>query len=273
MYELEAIPRGSGRSSPRPDGYTSSMSRPSPVAPPSPALLAIETATETLRLAVSVGERIVAHEEDGGAKASARLLPAVLGLLEQAGLSLRELDAIAFGRGPGAFTGLRTACSVAQGLAFGAGIPVLPVDTLLVLAEAARAAGGHTDVWATLDARMNEIYAARYRYLPELDESRQGANWQTLSAPALYDARSLSERLLTEGGDCVAGNALVVQGTQLDTANMNVMPEATPQAGALIRLAQAAWARGDAIDAALALPVYIRDKVAQTIAEREAAKA
>ena len=239
----------------------------------SPALLAIETATETLRLAVSVGGRILVHEEDGGAKASAALLPAALRLLDQAGTSPQQLDAIAFGRGPGAFTGLRTACSVAQGLAFGAGIPVLPIDTLLVMAEAARAAGGHTDVWATLDARMNEIYAARYCCIPDADDSRHGAHWRTLSAPALYDAATLSERIHRERAGCIAGNALRVHAEHLDTTGASLMPEVAPLADALVRVAQAAWARGEAIDAALALPVYIRDKVAQTTAEREAAKA
>lgn len=259
------------------------MSRPSPRevpadAPPSagaassPTLLAIETATETMRLAVSAQGRMLTHDEDGGAKSSGRLLPAVLELLMQAGISLQDLHAIAFGRGPGAFTGLRTACSVTQGLAFGAGIPVLPIDTLQVVAEAARAAGGHVDVWAALDARMNEIYAARYR-IPPANGAGGTGGWQTLAGPALYDAASLSERMRLDGGDCIAGNALLVQGDRLDTHGLCTMPDAVPDASALMRLALAAWARGEAVDAAQALPLYIRDKVAQTTAEREAARA
>ncbi len=124
-------------------------------------LLALDTSTDQLSVAVqrADGQRF-AHTGAGGAQASATLIPAVQALLAQAGLSLSDLRAIAFGRGPGSFTGLRTACSVAQGLAWGAGVPVLPIDTLLAVAEAARSAHGATHVLALLDARMNEVYAA-----------------------------------------------------------------------------------------------------------------
>nr|WP_259371834.1 tRNA (adenosine(37)-N6)-threonylcarbamoyltransferase complex dimerization subunit type 1 TsaB [Caldimonas mangrovi] len=230
----------------------------------SPAtLLAIETATETMSVGVAVGDRVLSEESAGGAQASARLLPVVLNLLEAAGgLRVQDLDAIAFGRGPGAFTGLRTACSVTQGLAFGAGRPVLPVDTLLVVAEAARAADAGHEVWAALDARMDEIYAARYRF--------DGLDWHTVHPPALYSAEALSQRLACEGGDCVAGNALLVHGLQVGT--MNTLPHAGPHAGALIELGRAAWRRGEALDPALALPLYIREKIALTTAERDALK-
>src|SRR4051812_4707052 len=97
------------------------------------SLLVFDTATEHLSIAVAVGERVWSHESAGGALASATLIPSILRLLAEAGLTLAGLDAIAFGRGPGAFTGLRTACSVAQGLAFGANKPVLPIDTLLAV--------------------------------------------------------------------------------------------------------------------------------------------
>src|SRR4051794_16897671 len=101
-------------------------------------ILAFDTSTETLSIALTDGRQTWQHTGAGGAKASAALIPAVLALLAEAGLRLAELDAIAFGAGPGSFTGLRTACSVAQGLAFGADVPVLPVDTLLAVAEEAR---------------------------------------------------------------------------------------------------------------------------------------
>ena len=93
-------------------------------------LLAFDTSTEALSVAVRRGDRVLSRSGPGGAQASSSLIPLIQDLLAEAGLALAELDAIAFGRGPGSFTGLRTACSVAQGLGFGAGVPLLPVDTL-----------------------------------------------------------------------------------------------------------------------------------------------
>ncbi|HAJ11148.1 MAG TPA: tRNA (adenosine(37)-N6)-threonylcarbamoyltransferase complex dimerization subunit type 1 TsaB, partial [Comamonadaceae bacterium] len=136
-------------------------------------LLAFDTSTDTLSIAVQAGEAVWQHSGPGGAQASATLIPAIRGLLAQAGLSFDTLDAIVFGRGPGSFTGLRTACAVAQGLAFGArggaGVPVLPVDTLLAVAEDARQQHGCTRVVATLDARMDEVYVARCEWVPAPD--------------------------------------------------------------------------------------------------------
>src|SRR3954451_18934820 len=127
------------------------------------ALIAFDTSTERMSVALQSGDRVLARDGSGGAQASTTLLPAIVGLLEEAGLALADLDAIAFGRGPGAFTGLRTACSVAQGLALGAGKPVLPIDTLLAVAEDGRQADEQPQrVWVAMDARMNEVYAAQY---------------------------------------------------------------------------------------------------------------
>src|SRR4051794_41930640 len=126
-------------------------------------------------MALAIGGRAWHREGEGGAKASAAFLPSLLGMLEQAGIGVADLDAIAFGRGPGAFTGLRVACAVAQGLAFGAGKPVLPIDTLLAIAEDARAGAESFDVWAVMDARMNEIYAAEYRFV---GNAGGGRRWQ-----------------------------------------------------------------------------------------------
>src|SRR5687768_15735482 len=101
-------------------------------------LLAFDTSTESMSIALQMPQGVLLRESVGGAQASARLIPDILALLAEAGCTLGQLDAIAFGRGPGAFTGLRTACSVAQGLAFGAAKPVVPVDSLMLVAEDAR---------------------------------------------------------------------------------------------------------------------------------------
>ena len=135
--------------------------------------LAFDTSTDVLFLAVARGEKVWTQTLPGGAQASSGLIPAVLALLAEADMPLAALDAIVFGRGPGSFTGLRTACAVAQGLAFGADVPVLPVDTLLAVAEEARwsqvqagaiAHDAPLTVLALLDARMDEVYSAAYRW-------------------------------------------------------------------------------------------------------------
>lgn len=228
-------------------------------------LLAFDTATERLSIALAVGTQVWTHVAAGGARASAAILPAILALLAEAGVRLRDVDAIAFGRGPGAFTGLRTACAVAQGLALGAGKPVLPIDTLQALAEDARAGAAEVRVWAVLDARMNEIYAAQYRF--------SAAGWQVLDAPMLIGADALSALWRDAPPEVVAGNALEVFGARLDCAGARRVADAQPDALALLGLARSLWQQGGAVDAALALPLYLRDKVAQTSAERATARA
>lgn len=227
-------------------------------------LLAFDTSTEHLSIAVQHGDARWAHQGAGGAQSSATLIPAALGLLAQAGLTLDALDAIVFGRGPGSFTGLRTACAVAQGLAFGAGVPVLPVDTLMAVAEDARMAHGATRVLALLDARMNEVYAAAWQWA--------ASGWQ-FEGPARAYA---PEAVAPPPGDgwVLAGNAFAVYGERFAPALQPLRRvEALPTAGALLSLAPGLLAAGCAVEAAQALPVYIRDKVAQTTAERAAASA
>lgn len=232
-----------------------------------PALLCFDTSTDAMSLALHTAQgEVLVHEAPGGPQASATLVPALLGLLAQAGTTLAELDAIAFGRGPGAFTGLRTACSVAQGLAFGAGKPVLPIDSLLIVAEDARTqlpACAQAEVWVAMDARMNEIYAAAYRW-------REGA-WSVLQAPALLAPASLQALWEGRSMEAVAGSAL--EAFELHTAQAARVPKAASRARALATVALQAWARGEVVAAAQALPMYLRDKIAQTAVEREAARA
>ena len=212
-------------------------------------LLAFDTSTETMFIALTDGQQTWQHTAEGGAKTSAALIPAIMALLKEADLTLQELDAIVFGRGPGSFTGLRTACSVAQGLAFGAGgIQVLLVDTLLAVAEEARFSSGSEKIQSVLDARMGEVYAASYTYKNRI--------WDINSEIHLCKL----EELRIESGFHLAGNCL-------DDANrINALPTAT----AMLRLAPSMLAVGLAVPADQALPLYVRDKVAQTTAERQA---
>lgn len=232
-------------------------------------LLAFDTSTESLSIAVMNGDRVWQHTGPGAAQSSATLIPAILGLLAQAGLTLAGLDALAFGRGPGSFTGLRTACSVAQGLALGAGVPVLPVDTLLAVAEEARfqrdgaASAGALQVTALLDARMDEMYVQRFAF--------DGGQWTSLADCTLIRP----ENLRLEPVDMLlAGNVFGVYAGRLPAWPETVQRvEALPTAGAMLRLAPALLAGGQGVRAALALPLYIRDKVALTTEERTRAKA
>jgi len=238
-----------------------------PDRPRTPHLLALDTATERICVALVAGEQQWLGDEAGGALASQRLLPLVFELLDRAGLTLGALDAVAFGRGPGAFTGLRTACSVAQGLAFGAGLPVLALDSLALVAEDAFAGHGAAAqrLWVAMDARMDEAYAAAYRRV-------EGA-WRVERAPGLWPVAALADAWRLEPPACVAGSALQAFGARLPSGPALRIESLQDRAAALARLACAAWRRGEATDAAQALPLYLRDKVAQTTAEREAAAA
>ncbi|MDH4449357.1 MAG: tRNA (adenosine(37)-N6)-threonylcarbamoyltransferase complex dimerization subunit type 1 TsaB [Rhodoferax sp.] len=239
-------------------------------------LLALDTGTEYLSIALRTGEagstRVVEHHGPGGAKASTDVLAAVQRMVEQAGLRFNQLDAICFGSGPGSFTGLRTACSVVQGLAFGADVPVLPVDSLLAVAEDARwRAAPHAasvQVTALLDARMDEMYVGEYLFT-------QG-HWQVVQPATLLRPQDLHvQQAHANGPHLLAGNVFEVYANHLRAwaAPAQQRASALPTAAAMLRMAPAMLAQGLAVDAALAMPRYIRDKVAKTTAEREAEKA
>lgn len=229
-------------------------------------LLAIDSSTEAMSIALSRDGATWVFEGEGGAQASQRLLPEVQALLQRAGCALGDVDAIGFGRGPGAFTGLRSACSVAQGLALGAGKPVLALDSMLLVAQDAFDELGEAaaDCWVAMDARMDEVYAAHYRL--------EGGRWSVRASPMLCRPEALEARWAEATPRCVAGSALAVFGERWNTGGALRRPATRSRAAALARLAEVAWREGAAIDASLALPVYLRDKVAQTTAEREAAQ-
>ena len=230
-------------------------------------LLAIDCSTERMSVALAQGERSWTHEGVGGAQASAALIPAIMDLLDEAQLPLKELDAIAFGQGPGAFTGLRTACAVAQGLALGAKLRLLPIDSLLMLAHAALSTHPPSDrVLSVLDARMGQVYAAAYAHGPE--------GWRCLQAPSLSQPEAL---VLPTGwqeqGFVLASNAHAIYPDAFAStlSQGGVAIEAWPQAEVMLDLAVLAYARGESVSPAEALPLYVRDKVALTSAERLAA--
>lgn len=243
-------------------------------------LLALDTATEQIAAGLQTGRGAFTCTVAGGAAASTRLLPELKRLLDHASMGWNDLRLIAFGQGPGAFTGLRTACAVAQGLAFGLRCRLLPLDSLMIVAEDARLqlsnvdddanaganAGADQDVAVLMDARMDEVYAARYRW--------HAGRWQVLQAPALYSLPALHTAWADAPLQVLAGTALAAFGPRLalPSTGPRLMQE-QDRAAALLRVAVQVAADGPGVEPADALPLYLRDKVAQTTVEREQAKA
>ena len=216
-------------------------------------LLALETSTRMLSVALWRDGALLERAAESVTGGSALVLPWVDELLAEAGMVMADLDAIAFGAGPGSFTGLRLACGVAQGLAFGLDRPTLAVGTLAALALAS----GESKVFACLDARMNEVYCAAYtvagREVTEVQPPQ-------VAPPAMV--------ALPPGDDWVGcGDGFAAYGDALARL-ARVRADVFPTAAAVAALAAPRLLRGEGTDAALAAPLYVRDKVALTTAER-----
>lgn len=219
-------------------------------------ILAIETSCEVASIALLCGSEAISTRLPSPPAHSATLLPGLRALLAQCGTGFSALDAIAFGTGPGSFTGVRLACGVAQGLALGCDLPVVPVCSLLALTEGCSA----SRVYCAMDARMNEVYVAAYV------RGQQG--WMELVAPACV---APDDAPLPEDDDwCGAGSGFGVYPALARRVGRRVRIEAlqtAPTAEAVARLAVSTTP----IDPALAAPLYVRDRVALTVAERVAA--
>ncbi len=225
---------------------------------PAMQILALETSTELGSCALWLDGRVLERTCPAGRPHSETLLPLVRELLAEGGVALGDLDAIAFGVGPGAFTGLRVACGVAQGLAVAADLPLVPVVSLEVLAEQS----GADQVLALLDARMGEVYAATWL--------RNGEGWTLLGD--IRVAAPVDLVLPADSGWAACGNAPRVYpllAERLADAGIALHEQQPlPLAATLARLAVPRVQRGEGIDPALAAPLYVRDKVAKTVAER-----
>ena len=248
--------------------------------------LALETSTDLLSLAVASSHgdasQVWAHTSASGAKSSQLVLPEIVRLVEDAHMRFTDLTAVVFGKGPGSFTGLRTACSVAQGLAYGAGVPVLPIDTLLAVAEDARfqnmqqqqlqqtmqqAVKPTEDMqrfFVAMDARMDQVYTAAYEWQ---------SGWHCVQVPSVDSPENICIPTQWKDHDfTTVGNAWDAFSARWPTALADKHMHAMPTAQALLRLAPVAFEQGLAVSPEDALPIYIRDKVAQTTQEREQIK-
>jgi tRNA threonylcarbamoyladenosine biosynthesis protein TsaB len=222
-------------------------------------ILALETSTEYCSVALWQDGVTTQRFELVGQKHSEMLIAMLDNVLKDAGYVIRDMDGIAFGSGPGSFTGVRIACGAVQGLALGAGLPVAGICTLLALAEGT----GKTRVIAALDARMGEIYCAAYE--------RQIDGWVTVCEPCLCKPENAP---VVAGGDWFgvgSGFAAFFDAMQVRYAGQldGVDGTAVPQAASIAALGVVLFAGGYGVDAALAQPFYLRDKVALKTVERE----
>ncbi len=221
-------------------------------------ILAFDTSNEYCSIALLSGGSVIEREELAGQNHSEMILPMIREVLLEAALSLKELDGIAFGSGPGSFTGLRIACGVAQGLAFGAGLRVAGIGTLEALAEAA----SFPRILACLDARMGEIYHAAFEriegvlhcvsepglYFPEDAPLLPGEGWKGCGSGFLVHQEALAARYAGKLG-CLES-------------------ESRPHAREMARLAALEFDAGRAVDPEFAMPLYVRNKVALKEKER-----
>ncbi len=221
-------------------------------------ILALETSTELCSAALWRDGKVDAREADAGQRNSEVLLPMVDALLTSHGLKATELDGVAFGSGPGSFTGLRIACGVAQGIAFGAALPVVGIGTLLALAELSKA----QRVVCCLDARMSEIYHAAYE--------KHGNEWHTVHEPSL--CKPDAAPLLPAGAWTGCGSGFGAYRAALESRFCgkleSVLADLAPHAREIATLAAAEFRAGNAIAAEQAAPLYVRNKVALRVVER-----
>ena len=237
-------------------------------------ILAIETSTEACSVALWVDGEVRERHEVAPRRHTELVLPWCEQLLADAGIAKRQLDAIAVGRGPGAFTGVRLAVALVQGMALALDRPVLPVSTLAALAlqappiEADMSGGDGSIVLAAIDARMGELYLGSFRHDPEALVIALGDEW--MATPADPHVANDWQNLIGVGsGFGAAGQALV---SALGPRLRRCDPLALPHAGDVARLGARMLARGQAIAADLLEPAYLRDKVALTLQEQAAAR-
>lgn len=221
-------------------------------------ILAFDTSTENLSVALWLDGQIVSQDCPADQRHTDLTLPMIRRVLDEAGSSLAQLDAIAYGCGPGSFTGLRIGCGIAQGLAYACNLPLLGIVSLLALAEAS----GQDKVYACLDARMGQIFCAAYE--------RQSEGWVCRVEPTLCQPQQLPA--VAGSGWAGVGSGfrtyLEVLRQQLGDTLVSVDASAFPHAAAMARLAAKDFAAGKAVPPEQANLLYLRDKVALTISEQ-----
>lgn len=221
-------------------------------------ILAVDTATENCSVALMVGDQVFARSEVAPRDHTKKVLPMVDEVLKEAGLTLAELDAIAFGQGPGSFTGVRIGIGIAQGLAFGADLPMIGVSTLEAMAQSSYRQFGDTHVASAIDARMSEVYWARY-------SREQDGRWSLTDEECVISPQELVNQIEADQNTWAkVGTGWAAYAEHMDTLSLTTKPSDVlyPEAQDMAFIAQFAFAAGKAVPVEESEPVYLRDKVA-----------
>ena len=223
-------------------------------------ILALDTATEACSVALMVGDDVYSRSEVAPRDHTKKILPMVDDVLHEAGLTLQDLDALAFGRGPGSFTGVRIGIGIAQGLAFGVNLPMIGISTLAALAQGAYREQGLTQVACAIDARMSEVYWARF-------ERQSNGTWREVDAECVVAPELLVDTLASEDVDqawATAGTGWAAYQESLSTLPFVLQDSGLlyPQAQDMVVLAQQEWKQGRTLPVEETSPIYLRDTVA-----------
>ncbi|WP_064602649.1 tRNA (adenosine(37)-N6)-threonylcarbamoyltransferase complex dimerization subunit type 1 TsaB [Photobacterium sp. J15] len=221
-------------------------------------ILAVDTATENCSVALLVGDEVISRCEYAPREHTTKILPMVDTVLAEGGLKLKQLDALAFGRGPGSFTGVRIGIGIAQGLAFGADLPMLGVSTLAAMAQGTYRTHQAEQVLTAIDARMGEVYWGQY-------QRKADGDWQVIGGEQVIQPESLvSQFEATDSGLWLtAGTGWESYAEPLAQLKVK-MEKGTvlyPDSQDMVHLAKYAFARGEMVEAEQASPVYLRDTV------------
>lgn len=221
-------------------------------------ILALDTATEQCSVALMVGDKIYSRSEFAPRDHTKKILPMVDEVLKEAGLALSDLDALAFGRGPGSFTGVRIGIGIAQGLAFGADLPMIGVSTLAAMAQGAYRQHGVTHVASAIDARMSEVYWGRF-------ERQEDGSWNDIDSECVIPPSVLVEEVRKDDKTW----AKVGTGWEAYVDDLAALPLTLtesevlyPDSQDIVYLAQFEWAKGNTTAVEDSSPVYLRDTVA-----------
>ncbi|HDM8045277.1 TPA: tRNA (adenosine(37)-N6)-threonylcarbamoyltransferase complex dimerization subunit type 1 TsaB [Vibrio campbellii] len=220
-------------------------------------ILAIDTATENCSVALLVNDRVISRSEVAPRDHTKKVLPMVDEVLKEAGLTLQDLDALAFGRGPGSFTGVRIGIGIAQGLAFGADLPMIGVSTLAAMAQASYRLHGAMDVAVAIDARMSEVYWARYT-------RQENGEWAGVDAECVIPPARLAEEAQADDKTWTkAGTGWDAYQEDLGKLPLNLTSGDVlyPDSQDIVILAEQELKKGNTVPVEESSPVYLRDNV------------